>query len=194
MTLTRYRGGKICLDGHFRPLWARNVPRFGIAHAMALGVRGLGLGVRVRDGVRVTARVRVRVSARGARRVASCVACRDVAATARGCAAPWPRAPPGLAPTWPRAHGGGGGGCTHGTAYGATCHAVRSRACAVRADGAVARRRDPRARGGRTVRTRQPKSHPHPPAASRQPRRPSVAPADMRVPGRITHKDAEKAA
>lgn len=34
-----YRGGKICLDGHFRPLWARNVPRFGIAHAMALGVR-----------------------------------------------------------------------------------------------------------------------------------------------------------
>ena len=34
-----YRGGKICLDSHFRPLWARNVPRFGIAHAMALGVR-----------------------------------------------------------------------------------------------------------------------------------------------------------
>ena len=33
-----YRGGKICLDGHFRPLWARNVPRFGIAHAMALGM------------------------------------------------------------------------------------------------------------------------------------------------------------
>ena len=34
-----YRGGKICLDSHFRPLWARNVPHFGIAHAMALGVR-----------------------------------------------------------------------------------------------------------------------------------------------------------
>ena len=33
-----YRGGKICLDSHFRPLWARNVPHFGIAHAMALGV------------------------------------------------------------------------------------------------------------------------------------------------------------
>lgn len=23
---------------HFKPLWARNVPKFGIAHAMALGV------------------------------------------------------------------------------------------------------------------------------------------------------------
>merc|ERR1712054_140610 len=33
-----YRGGKICLDSHFRPLWARNAPHFGIAHAMALGV------------------------------------------------------------------------------------------------------------------------------------------------------------
>ena len=26
------------LDSHFRPLWARNEPRFGIAHAMALGM------------------------------------------------------------------------------------------------------------------------------------------------------------
>lgn len=34
----RYRGGKICLDSHFRPLWARNVPHFGVAHAMALGM------------------------------------------------------------------------------------------------------------------------------------------------------------
>lgn len=33
-----YRGGKICLTEHFKPLWARNVPKFGIAHAMALGV------------------------------------------------------------------------------------------------------------------------------------------------------------
>jgi ufm1-conjugating enzyme 1 len=33
-----YRGGKICLDAHFRPLWARNVPHFGLAHAMALGM------------------------------------------------------------------------------------------------------------------------------------------------------------
>ena len=38
-TVKMYRGGKICLDSHFRPLWARNVPHFGIAHAMALGVR-----------------------------------------------------------------------------------------------------------------------------------------------------------
>ena len=34
-----FRGGKICLTDHFKPLWARNVPKFGIAHAMALGVR-----------------------------------------------------------------------------------------------------------------------------------------------------------
>lgn len=33
-----YRGGKICISDHFKPLWARNVPKFGIAHAMALGV------------------------------------------------------------------------------------------------------------------------------------------------------------
>ena len=33
-----FRGGKICLTDHFKPLWARNVPKFGIAHAMALGV------------------------------------------------------------------------------------------------------------------------------------------------------------
>ena len=33
-----YRGGKICMTDHFKPLWARNVAKFGIAHAMALGV------------------------------------------------------------------------------------------------------------------------------------------------------------
>lgn len=33
-----FRGGKICISDHFKPLWARNVPKFGIAHAMALGV------------------------------------------------------------------------------------------------------------------------------------------------------------
>lgn len=33
------RGGKICLTDHFKPLWARNVPKFGLAHLMALGVR-----------------------------------------------------------------------------------------------------------------------------------------------------------
>jgi Ubiquitin-fold modifier-conjugating enzyme 1. len=33
-----YRGGKICLDIHFSPLWARNQPKFGIAHALALAL------------------------------------------------------------------------------------------------------------------------------------------------------------
>jgi hypothetical protein len=36
-----FRGGKICLTDHFKPLWARNVPKFGIAHAMSLGVSNL---------------------------------------------------------------------------------------------------------------------------------------------------------
>jgi ufm1-conjugating enzyme 1 len=26
------------MTDHFQPLWSRNVPRFGIAHALALGV------------------------------------------------------------------------------------------------------------------------------------------------------------
>jgi len=33
-----YRGGKICLDIHFSPLWRNNVPKFGIAHALALAL------------------------------------------------------------------------------------------------------------------------------------------------------------
>uniref|UniRef100_A0A8C2APV5 Ubiquitin-fold modifier-conjugating enzyme 1 n=1 Tax=Cyprinus carpio TaxID=7962 RepID=A0A8C2APV5_CYPCA len=37
-TAKMYRGGKICLTDHFKPLWARNVPKFGLAHLMALGV------------------------------------------------------------------------------------------------------------------------------------------------------------
>ena len=37
--ISLFRGGKICLTDHFKPLWARNVPKFGIAHAMSLGVR-----------------------------------------------------------------------------------------------------------------------------------------------------------
>ena len=37
-TAKMYRGGRICLTDHFKPLWAKNKPRFGIAHAMALGV------------------------------------------------------------------------------------------------------------------------------------------------------------
>ena len=30
-----YRGGKICLDIHFSPLWAKYQPKLGIAHALA---------------------------------------------------------------------------------------------------------------------------------------------------------------
>lgn len=37
-TVKMYRGGKICLSAHFKPLWQRNVPGFGIAHALALGL------------------------------------------------------------------------------------------------------------------------------------------------------------
>eukprot|EP01090_Pellita_catalonica_P003287 TRINITY_DN12954_c0_g1_i1.p1 TRINITY_DN12954_c0_g1~~TRINITY_DN12954_c0_g1_i1.p1 ORF type:complete len:174 (+),score=23.68 TRINITY_DN12954_c0_g1_i1:28-522(+) len=37
-TSKMYRGGKICLTIHFKPLWARNVPHFGIAHALAMGL------------------------------------------------------------------------------------------------------------------------------------------------------------
>ena len=33
-----YRGGKICIDSHFAPLWARHQPKFGIAHALALAL------------------------------------------------------------------------------------------------------------------------------------------------------------
>mmetsp|Transcript_21745 Transcript_21745/g.88616 ORF Transcript_21745/g.88616 Transcript_21745/m.88616 type:complete len:164 (-) Transcript_21745:451-942(-) len=37
-TAKMYRGGKICQTIHFQPLWARNVPHFGIAHALAMGL------------------------------------------------------------------------------------------------------------------------------------------------------------
>lgn len=47
-TAKMYRGGKICLTDHFAPLWARNVPRFGLAHLMALGL-GPWLAVEVPD-------------------------------------------------------------------------------------------------------------------------------------------------
>lgn len=33
-----YRGGKICQTVHFKPLWSKNEPKFGIAHALALGL------------------------------------------------------------------------------------------------------------------------------------------------------------
>lgn len=32
------QGAKICLDIHFKPLWSKNAPKFGIAHALALGL------------------------------------------------------------------------------------------------------------------------------------------------------------
>lgn len=38
LTSKMYRGGKICQTVHFQPLWAKNVPRFGIAHSLALSV------------------------------------------------------------------------------------------------------------------------------------------------------------
>mmetsp|Transcript_26095 Transcript_26095/g.36729 ORF Transcript_26095/g.36729 Transcript_26095/m.36729 type:complete len:184 (-) Transcript_26095:1860-2411(-) len=38
LTPKMYRGGKICLTIHFKPLWAKNAPHFGIAHALALGL------------------------------------------------------------------------------------------------------------------------------------------------------------
>lgn len=46
-TAKMYRGGKICLSDHFKPLWARNVPKFGIAHALALGVSLLSLNFEI---------------------------------------------------------------------------------------------------------------------------------------------------
>jgi len=47
-TAKMYRGGKICMTDHFKPLWARNVPKFGIGHAMALGL-GPWLAVEIPD-------------------------------------------------------------------------------------------------------------------------------------------------
>ncbi|VDN18668.1 unnamed protein product [Gongylonema pulchrum] len=40
--------GRICLSDHFKPLWARNVPKFGIAQAFSLGL-GPWLAVEVPD-------------------------------------------------------------------------------------------------------------------------------------------------
>ena len=37
-TAKMYRGGKICLDLHFSPLWRTNAPRFGITHALCLAL------------------------------------------------------------------------------------------------------------------------------------------------------------
>ena len=38
-TSKMYRGGRICLDIHFTPLWSKGVPKYGIAHALALAVK-----------------------------------------------------------------------------------------------------------------------------------------------------------
>ena len=37
-TAKMYRGGKVCLTIHFKPLWAKNAPHFGVAHALCLGL------------------------------------------------------------------------------------------------------------------------------------------------------------
>lgn len=37
-TAKMYRGGAICLDAHFAPLWARNGFGFGLAHALVHGL------------------------------------------------------------------------------------------------------------------------------------------------------------
>ena len=37
-TAKMYRGGAICLTLHFKPLWGRNAPHFGVAHALCLGL------------------------------------------------------------------------------------------------------------------------------------------------------------
>ncbi|CAK9303871.1 unnamed protein product [Gordionus sp. m RMFG-2023] len=37
-TAKMYRGGYICTSDHFKPLWSKNVPKFGIAHALCLGL------------------------------------------------------------------------------------------------------------------------------------------------------------
>lgn len=37
-TAKMYRGGSICLTVHFKPLWAKNSPHFGVAHALCLGL------------------------------------------------------------------------------------------------------------------------------------------------------------
>jgi ufm1-conjugating enzyme 1 len=37
-TAKMYRGGAICVDVHFRPLWTKNAPKWGIAHSLCLGL------------------------------------------------------------------------------------------------------------------------------------------------------------
>ncbi|KII73794.1 Ubiquitin-fold modifier-conjugating enzyme 1 [Thelohanellus kitauei] len=37
-TAKMYRGGAICMTDHFYPLWKKHVPKFGIIHALVLGL------------------------------------------------------------------------------------------------------------------------------------------------------------
>lgn len=37
-TAKMYKDGKICLTDHFYPLWAKNIPKFGISHLLILGL------------------------------------------------------------------------------------------------------------------------------------------------------------
>lgn len=37
-TAKMYRGGKICMDLHFAPLWRANSPKYGIVHALCLAL------------------------------------------------------------------------------------------------------------------------------------------------------------
>ena len=46
-----YKGGKICIDIHFAPLWQKMAPKYGIAHTIALGL-GPWLAVEVPDLIR----------------------------------------------------------------------------------------------------------------------------------------------
>lgn len=46
-----YRGGVICTDIHFAPLWQKNAPKFGIAHSLALGM-GPWLAIEIPDLIR----------------------------------------------------------------------------------------------------------------------------------------------
>ncbi|KAL4827070.1 hypothetical protein H8958_016151, partial [Nasalis larvatus] len=47
-TAKMYRGGKICLSDNFKSLWARNIPKFELAHPMSLGL-GPRLAVEIPD-------------------------------------------------------------------------------------------------------------------------------------------------
>lgn len=48
LTAKMYRGGAICLDEHLARLWSRNIPAFGIVHALTMGL-GPWLSVEIPD-------------------------------------------------------------------------------------------------------------------------------------------------